>query len=67
MAAVAQNNFGTEDPEPLAKVALRSYLAFAETVLEEGHEAGLDQEQMLELAERVLVATVETVRAIEPR
>lgn len=63
--AVALNQFGTTDPSPLAKVALRSYLGFAEQLLEEGRETGLDQAQLLELAERVLVETVAAVRAIE--
>jgi AcrR family transcriptional regulator len=63
--AVALNNLGTTEPGPLAKVALRSYLAFAETVLEEGREAGLDQAQMLKLAERVLAAAVDAVQSAD--
>lgn len=65
VAAMAQNHFGTDKPSPVVAVALRAYLRFAETAFEEAREAGLSREQMLDLADRVLIATVKAARALE--
>jgi AcrR family transcriptional regulator len=57
------NFLGTGDPPPLARVALRAYLDFHETALDEWRGSGLDRAALLALLERTLTATVETMTA----
>jgi AcrR family transcriptional regulator len=57
------NFLGTGDPPPLARVALRAYLDFHETALDEWRDSGLDRAALLALLERTLTATVEAMTA----
>ena len=59
---MALNHLGTDDPPPLARVALRAYLDFHQTALDEWRDSGLDRETLLMLLERTLIATVAAVR-----
>lgn len=63
IAAISQNHLGTEDPGPLARVALRGFLDFAESVLDRGRKEGLEGAEVVELLRSVLYSTVEAVRA----
>ena len=65
IASVALNHFGTTEPPPLALAVLRSYMAFAETALDEAREHGLDRDAMLDVLGRTLVAAVAAVREHE--
>jgi hypothetical protein len=57
------NFLGTGDPPPLARVALRAYLDFHETALDEWRGSGLGRAALLALLERTLTATVEAMNA----
>ena len=59
---MALNHLGTADPPPLARVALRAYLDFHQTALDEWRDSGLDREALLALLERTLTATVAAMR-----
>ena len=59
---MALNHLGTADPPPLARVALRAYLDFHQTALDEWRDSDLDREALLALLERTLTATVAAAR-----
>ena len=59
---LALNLLGTADPPPLARVALRAYLDFHQTALDEWRDSGLDRATLLALLERTLTATVAAAR-----
>lgn len=61
--SIAVNHLGTEDPGPLARVALRGFLDFAESVLDRGRKEGLEGAEVVELLGSVLYSTVEAARA----
>ena len=50
------------DPPPLARVALRAYLDFHQTALDEWRDSGLDRAALLALLERTLTATIAAIR-----
>jgi AcrR family transcriptional regulator len=58
VASVSLNHLGTEDPPPLARVAIGAYLAFAERALDEARELGVPRDQVLALLGETLVATI---------
>jgi AcrR family transcriptional regulator len=53
------NNFGTTDPPPLAKLAIRAFLAYAEEALDESREQGIDSNAVLALLAQTLTATAD--------
>jgi AcrR family transcriptional regulator len=63
VTGMSLNFLGTGDPPPLARVALRAYLDFHETALDEWRGSGLDRAALLALLERTLTATVEAMTA----
>lgn len=65
VAAISQNHFGTSDPPPLAGLALRAYIDFAERALDECRERGLDRGDVLALLQATLVEVTATVRGLE--
>lgn len=60
--AVSLNHFGTGDPSPLARSALRSYLDFAERALDECRERDLGRDQVGRLLADTLLAVAASVR-----
>lgn len=58
IAAVSLNRLGTPDPPPLARVALRGYLAFFGAVLDEARATGMRPERVLSVLNETLVAAV---------
>ena len=62
VTGMALNHLGTADPPPLARVALRAYLDFHQTALDEWRDTELDRETLLMLLERTLTATVAAAR-----
>jgi AcrR family transcriptional regulator len=62
VTGMALNLLGTADPPPLARVALRAYLDFHQTALDEWRDSDLDREALLALLERTLTATVAAAR-----
>lgn len=67
IAAVSQNHFGTPDPPPYGRLAIRSWLDFAETALDECRERGLDRDAVLELLGRTLFDAIDTARGLDAR
>ena len=63
VTGMSLNFLGTGDPPRLARVALRAYLDFHETALDEWRGSGLDRAALLALLERTLTATVEAMTA----
>ena len=63
VTGMSLNFLGTADPPPLARVALRAYLDFHQTALDEWRGSGLDRAALLALLERTLTATVEAMTA----
>ncbi len=62
VSSIALNHFGTADPPPLASLALRAFLAYAEQALDIYREEALDRPTVQALLSRTLVATVEAAR-----
>ena len=60
---VSLNNFGTADPPPLARLAIKGFINFAETVLDLARETDVPREQVLALVQQSFAATVQSVKA----
>ncbi|MFN8175856.1 MAG: TetR/AcrR family transcriptional regulator [Solirubrobacteraceae bacterium] len=58
VSSIALNHLGTEDPPPLARLALRGYLAFFEVALDDARDAGIAPEQVLPVLGGTLVAAL---------
>ena len=67
VSVIARNQFGTSDPPPLARLALRGYVAFAETVLDDSRASGIPRAQVMHLMTDTLFATVRAGRARHSR
>ena len=59
---ISQNNFGTSDPPPLARMAIKACLAFGETMLDEARESDVPRDEVLQLVAHTLATTMEAVR-----
>jgi AcrR family transcriptional regulator len=59
---VSQNNLGTLDPPPIARMAIKACLAFGETMLDEARESDVPREEVLQLVAKTILNTMETVR-----
>ena len=66
VAAVSLNNLGTADPPPLARVALKGYLGFFGTVLDEARATGTPPELLIDLLGETLTAAIEVARRASP-
>jgi AcrR family transcriptional regulator len=64
VTGIAINQLGTDDPSPLARVALRAYLDYHQSALDEWRDSDVDQETLLGLLEDVLLANVAAARAV---
>ena len=63
VAAVATNNLGTPSPPPLARVAIRSYVAFFERAVDDWRDSGeLSRDELLALLRDVFAATMAAAR-----
>ena len=62
VSSIALNHFGTPDPSPLATLALRAFLAYAEQALDSSREEALDRSAIQALLSKTLLATVEAAR-----
>jgi AcrR family transcriptional regulator len=60
---VALNNFGTAEAPPLARLAIKGFIAFAETVLDEARATGIPREQVVQVLAQTLAATLESIRS----
>ena len=62
IGGVSQNNFGTPDPPPLARVAIKAFIVFAETLLDESRASEVQREEALQLVAEAFVSTMDAVR-----
>ena len=62
VTGIAVNQLGTDEPAPLALVALRAYLDFHQSALDEWRDSDVDRETLLRLLEDVLMASVAVAR-----
>lgn len=58
VSSIALNHLGTEDPPPLARLALRGYLAFFEAALDDARATGLSPGEVLPVLGGTLVAAL---------
>jgi AcrR family transcriptional regulator len=65
ITAVSLNNLGTDDPPPIARVAIKGFIAFSETVLDAARTSGMPREQVVGLVASTLAATMQAVRGME--
>jgi AcrR family transcriptional regulator len=56
ISMVSLNHFGTPDPPPLSRIAIKGFIAFTETVLDEARIADTQREQVLALVAQTLIA-----------
>jgi AcrR family transcriptional regulator len=64
IANISLNHLGTPSPPPLVHIALRGYVAFAETVLDEARRTGTPRERVMQLLSETLVATIQAAVAL---
>ena len=57
---IAANN--SVEPTPMVRTAIRGFIAFAETVLGDAHEADVDPEQVAALLGATLTAAIAAAR-----
>ncbi len=63
ISGVSQNNFGTPDPPPIVRVAIKAFIVFAETLLDEGRASDVQREQVLQLVAEAFVGMMDALRA----
>ncbi len=56
---ISQNHLGTDDPPPLVRIALRGFIAYAESALDAWQGSGIPRATIAEVLRRTLIATVE--------
>jgi AcrR family transcriptional regulator len=61
--AISTNQLGTPDPPPLARLVLRGYLSFAETLLDDTSGSGASREQVTRVLTDTLRATLDAAAA----
>ncbi|HET9104287.1 MAG TPA: TetR/AcrR family transcriptional regulator [Solirubrobacteraceae bacterium] len=64
IASIAQNHLGTRAPAPPVRMAIRGYLAFFESVLDDARGTTIALESVLGMLNAVLRATVEAGTAV---
>ncbi len=62
ITSVSLNQLGTEDPPPLARVALKGYLGFFGTVLDEARETGTPPHLLVGLLGETLTAALQVAK-----
>jgi len=62
VASTALNQLGTENPSPIARVALKGYLGFFGSVLDEARETGTPPEVLIDLLGETLAAALRVAR-----
>jgi AcrR family transcriptional regulator len=60
VSGVSLNNFGTPDPPPTTRLAIKGFIAFSETVLDEARETGAPREQVLSMVAQTLATGLQT-------
>ena len=59
VSSVAINQLGTAEPPPMVHVALKAFIMFFESVLDQTREEGIPPERSLQLVAQALVASVQ--------
>jgi AcrR family transcriptional regulator len=61
--SVSQNNFGTPDPPPIARSAIKACMAFGETLLDEARGSDVPREEVLQVFGEMFRGTMDAIRA----
>jgi len=59
VSAVAFNQLGTSDPPPMVHIAIRAFIAFGESVLDQAREQGIPPERSLQLVAQALASSIQ--------
>ena len=59
VSGVVLNQLGTTDAPPLVRIAIKAFIAFTESVLDQAREQGIPPERSLQLVAQTLVASVQ--------
>src|SRR5436305_12002249 len=59
VSAVAFNQLGTSDPPPMVHIAIRAFIAFGESVLDQAREQGIQPERTLQLVAQALASSIQ--------
>jgi AcrR family transcriptional regulator len=60
---VSLNNFDTPDPPPVARLAIKGFISFSETVLDDARENDFPRDEVLALVAQTFASTLEAVRS----
>jgi AcrR family transcriptional regulator len=60
--AVSRNNFGTPDPPPIARAAIKACMAFSETILDEARGSKIPRDEVLQLLAEMFRGTMDAIR-----
>ena len=60
---VSQNNFGTPDAPPIARMAIKAFMAFGETLLDDARESGVPREEVLQVFAEAFRSTMDAIRS----
>ena len=55
----AKRQLGTSDPPPLVRIAIKAFIAFGESALDQAREAGIPPERAMRLMAEAAAATVQ--------
>ncbi len=66
VASISQNHFGTSDPPPLSRLAIRGFLAFFESVLDDARVAGIPLEPVARMLNETLPAAIQASLVASP-
>jgi AcrR family transcriptional regulator len=59
---VSQNNLGTADPPPIARMTIKALLSFGETMLDEARDSDVPHEEVLRTVAETMSNTMDTLR-----
>lgn len=66
VSSMSLNHFGTPDPPPVTRIALRGYFAFFESVLDDARASGMEPEEVLPLLGDTLVHALDVAQSASP-
>ncbi len=65
VASISENHFGTPEPPPYARLAIRAFIDFGDRALDECRIEGLDRDEVTGMLAKTLLAVVEAAKDSE--
>lgn len=65
LASISENHFGTPEPPPYARLAIRAFIDFGDRALDECRIEGLDRDEVTGMLAKTLLAVVEAAKDSE--